>query len=112
MLNIDTIRNHYKTLSERYEQEPLAVSWGNDNERNQLRYQTVVSKILFKEEPVSILDVGSGHGEILKYFPSDNFSYTGIDFVDNSIYKGQAAHDYKHEFIHGDFETYEFNKSF
>jgi SAM-dependent methyltransferase len=112
MIDMESIHQHYEKFAAGHGLTPRASAWGTDEQRNRRRYQAMVRNIAFEEGPVSILDVGSGHGEIINYLPPTEFEYTGIDIVEASVAKGRAACGGRHEFICGDFMEHEFGRSF
>jgi SAM-dependent methyltransferase len=112
MIDLNLLVQHYEKCANEHGLTPQAVAWGNDEERNRHRYQAVVRQISFAEGPISILDVGSGYGEIIKYLPPGEFEYTGIDLVGASITKGREIYRDQHEFIHGDIMVQDFDRSF
>jgi SAM-dependent methyltransferase len=104
--------NHYEQNAREYGTSPQGVAWGQDLGRIEQRYRSFASKISFTQSPVSILDVGCGYGEFIRYINNNTFNYVGIDLTELSIKNAQTLYDNKYTFIHGNFLTHHFDVTF
>jgi len=76
----------YKKQFNLFGATPKGVAW-TDSNKSKNRYKTLLKIIqLERKKNFSILDVGCGYGELIKYLPKNkNFEYTGIDVVEEMI---------------------------
>ena len=90
----------YKKQFNLYGATPKGVAW-TDSNKSKNRYKTLLKIIqLGQKKKFSILDVGCGYGELVKYLPKNkNFKYTGIDVVEEMItYSKKTYKDKKLKF--------------
>lgn len=83
------IDNHifYSYSYEKYGVSPKGVHW-HSKERQFKRFEVLIDFIKDDIETSSILDIGSGYGELITYFQENNIYpklYTGIDCEDFMI---------------------------
>lgn len=110
-IDMTEVFQHYADHAEKYGASSMGVAFGSNQERMAARYGATVSKMDFSKGRVTILDVGSGYGELIRYMPNDDFDYVGIDVTESSIMNGRRLFA-RHTFIHGDFMTHEFEEAF
>jgi SAM-dependent methyltransferase len=76
----DQLEKHCSETFQRYGATPAGVDWGFKTDKITRRYKAFVNQM--PQEPgLSILDVGCGYGEIIRYLDRtlDSYTYTGID---------------------------------
>ena len=102
------LRDHYEKAFLQYGANSKGVDWGENEERQHLRYDNMLSVIgNINTEAPSILDIGCGYGGLLDYANRKGVAlhYTGIDIVKNMILWARDAFP-NATFIVGDiFET-------
>lgn len=86
----EIIKKYYKEKFDRYGPTSKGVDW-KDRESQILRFDylfDLINSVSSDYNQVSLLDVGSGYGELLSYLQDhiDRFSYTGIEMVEG-MYK-------------------------
>lgn len=69
-------------------------------------YKRFVQEILKVQENDTILDIGCGTGELLKYFPNNiSYKYIGIDLNEKYIEQARKRHKDKGTFFCGEIST-------
>jgi len=111
MLN-DDVRATKERYSKRYKQfgvTPKTLGW--DKGKQEVRFDVLTSQYCFEQK--SILDIGSGFGDLLITLrkKASLFNYTGIEVVDALADRARELHP-GDEFITGDFDEYNFNSQF
>jgi|WetSurMetagenome_2_1015567.scaffolds.fasta_scaffold18272_6 SAM-dependent methyltransferase len=88
------LRAHYEETFRRYGPTSKGVDWGEDTNRQALRYQKMLNLIKpGQKDGTSLLDVGCGYGGLLEYANQNNvrLQYTGIDIAENMVRWAQEA---------------------
>ena len=82
------LKNYYQKKFKEYGPVPQGVGWSK-NKKSKRRYITIVKlldQIDDKKKIYSLLDVGCGYGELIKYIPKKyNINYLGVDIVEDMI---------------------------
>lgn len=81
------LKNFYKAKFDKYGASLRGAGW-SENSKSKKRYKTLINILKYKEKnkKISILDVGCGYGELIKYLPKNiDYNYTGIDIVKSMI---------------------------
>jgi len=107
------IKNRKKSYQSSYRKhgvDPKALKWHSEKAARQ-RYEQIVADIDFNKK--SILDVGSGFGDIIPYIAdkSDIFNYTGIDIVPEFVREAKKIYP-KYKFLLGDYFKQPLEKKF
>ena len=103
-------KNSYQSSYKKYGTGPRALKWRSEKAARQ-RYEQIVADINFNKK--SILDVGSGFGDIAAHIAkkSDTFTYTGIDLVPEFVKEAKKKYS-KHNFLVGDYFKQPLKKKF
>lgn len=109
-----SFREHYEKTFQQYGPTSKGVDWGDNEDRQYLRYEKMLSVIERGQTKVpTILDVGCGYGGLLKYAHMNKVAlqYTGIDVAENMISWARKTFP-KATFIVGDILEAEINQRF
>lgn len=103
-------KKSYQSSYRKYGIGPKALKWCSEKAARQ-RYEQIVADIDFYKK--SILDVGSGFGDIVPYIAdkADIFSYTGIDIVPEFVREVKRIYP-KHKFLVRDYFKQPLEKKF
>ncbi len=104
------IENYYTDTFSKFGDTPKGVDW-NDLTTQNLRFEMLIKDLDLKSK-CSILDLGCGTGDLLKYINSSkqeaDIHYIGLDFVEGMIEtaKQKYAGTNNAEFIRGSLEDF------
>lgn len=97
------LHDHYKNTILENGPNSRGVDWGSKEWAVKLRQEKMLGVVLKGDISVSILDVGCGYGALLDLIEEKNlnYSYIGVDIVEEMIQQAKSLHP-NYEFVCGD----------
>lgn len=101
MTETQKVKELYQKKYQKHGVDPKSLLWGSKGAAHQ-RFRQFWAEIDFNNK--SILDVGCGFGEFVKFLPkrAQNFKYTGVDIVPEFIAEAKKLYP-QHEFFVADY---------
>ncbi|NOT02885.1 MAG: methyltransferase domain-containing protein [Phycisphaerales bacterium] len=101
----DAVRSHFKNAStewgSRYEKGPTRMSDLDLQLRRENVHRLLRPIVVSAAEPLRVIDVGCGSGDVLDGFPRDSIVVTGVDLVPEMVAAAARSHAADH-FVAGD----------
>lgn len=109
---MDSLKKYYEDLYQLHGYSPKSLGW--DKGKQFLRFHQLTSD--FDLNNASILDVGCGFGDFIKFLQVNqvkNFQYMGVDMMQEFIEEASKQHSSEHiQFIKSDFLNTELPHNF
>ena len=95
---MNNLKSYYQKKFKKHGPVLKGVGW-SENKKSKKRYLTVIKlldQIADKKKTYSLLDIGCGYGELIKYLPKKyKLTYRGIDIVKDMIKYAKKKHNKK-----------------